>query len=322
MQYQVKVGSLGWIDEAGPWPFQPGAGAMADADQAWQGDLNESIVKTYFGLAATSNSRPPSGALDFQAYRAKRNYRAMAWAWLRYDDAAPGPTAAATFVGSKTRSEILDPGWTPPVDLNKVGSMQAILYVPWMREQADALRDPQFHKGDESPLSGIHLDKQHLNSVFPPVGGGEKLIASGMLRFRAGGVTDDRGIRFAGAPYHIPWVWVEFLLTSIGNGSVRLRGAASIFPTIAWYLNDKQVRPPHPQTTDTSFPRSFWTGKVAEKELRIWPVLACGIPRSLPLPPPSSDAAFAGKRIPITALPNTCPGTAYVDVQGAAFRIT
>ena len=124
-----------------------------------------------------------------------------------------------------------------------------------------------------------------------------------MLRFRAGGVTDDRGIRFAGAPYHIPWVWVEFLLTSIGNGSVRLRGAASIFPTIAWYLNDRQVRPPHPQTTDTSFPRSFWTGKVAEKELRIWPVLACGIPRSLPLPPPSSDAAFAGKRIPIKYLP-------------------
>ena len=143
------------------------------------------------------------------------------------------------------------------------------------------------------------------------------MIANGLIRFRAGPHTDEVGLSDANAQYHVPWVWAEFLLTSVGHGQVRCRGASSQFPTVAWYLNDRQVGRPHPQTTDASF-RFDWMNDIDVGTLRVWPVLQAGAPRTMPEPTLASDAAFKGQVRPVTALPYTCPGAAYLDATAAA----
>ena len=88
---------------------------------------------------------------------------------------------------------------------------------------------------------------------------------------------------------------------------------------MAWYLNDQQVATPHSQDTDTDLKFDFWNNMDVNK-LRIWPVLKAGAPRSMPEPSLGADAAYKGKVTPVTSLPYTCPGGAYVDVTTSAPR--
>ena len=304
MKHRVKVGVIGWIDPGGPWPLPTGGGLEATALQGLEGHpaRNWWLIKSYIGLMATTNTPPPPSLPDVRAYRSKKDFRPLVWVDLEFDDAAArsGPVHA-TYVGSKSQSCIVDPGYPPPVDVSKVGALAVLKEALTKREEANDkvnkdvaaayairdrarqflglqpkpdgkpvelpygplgdkdtlanLKDPKTYPGERSPLSAVHLDRLHQNSVFPAVPHGERLIADGLIRFRAGTHTDGVGMSDAHAQFHVPWVWAEFLLTSLGNGRVRLRGAGSIFPTIAWYLDDQQAAPPHKQVGDSSWPQ-------------------------------------------------------------------
>ena len=342
MRYRIKVGVLGWIDKNGPWPILSGNGARALADQMRSGPFSW-VVNTYMGLMATSNDPPSQNPLPFKTYRAKRDFRVMLWADLTFDDAS----GAASFAGPRAQSLIVDDGTTPPVDTAKVGAMQKLITSmevgdalvdeaeraayhvrhplgggtppahpkTWWDQQLADMTDQTSQPAEHSPLSGVHMDRQHDNTVFPPLGAGERLIANGLHRFRAGPHTDSVGIKEAQSAYHVPWVWAEFLLTTTGGGRVRLRGASSIFPTVAFYLDDRQVAPIHRQATDTAFPPM---GLLDTKSMKIWPVLSAGAPASGPEPTLSSDNAYAGKKIRVTNLPWSCPGGPFVDITGMA----
>ena len=361
MKHKVRIGVIGWIDPSGPWPMPAGNENWQIAGQAGLGHpgANWWIIKSYLGLMATTNSTPPPWLPNFHAYQAKKDFRAMVWANLEFDDAPGSGPVHAAYVGSEPQSRIVDPGYTPPVNFSRVGAMGMLAKTLIKREEAndkvnvvvDAGRDirdncrrffglpPQprggpvelpygplggphtleniesrhAYRGEISPVSAIHRDKMHNNSVFPALPPGERLIANAVMRFRAGPHTDRVGMTDATSEYHVPWVWAEFLLTSLGGGRVRLRGASSIFPTVAWYLNDVQVAKPHQQVGDLSLPQPF--GVVDPFALRIYPVLSAGAPKTMPEPPASLDVKFGEHRTPITSMPWTCPGKPWVDVD-------
>ena len=321
MRYEVRVGVLGWIDVGGPWPIRSGGSFSALLDQAASGqgrDNSKGIMRTYMGLMATANTPPVASPLDFKGYEKTKNFRAMIWARLAFDDGKPGQTGpvGASYVGGEAASRIVNPGYTPPVDLSKVGVMGYI--PPWLKQQRAHVADQTPYPAEASPLSEIYLEQVHPNSVLGAPAPNERLVASGLLRFRAGPHTDAVGLSDANSQYHVPWVWAEFQLTSLGGGRVRLRGASSQFPTVAWYLGDVQQQPVHRQTTDSGFHYTFLTNEVETAPLVIWPVLAAGAPRSMPEPSLDDDAKFKGQVKPVTQLPYTCPGQEYISVYGMA----
>lgn len=360
MKYKVRVGVIGWIDPAGPWPMPTGANSSAVTEQLFKNapTANSWITKSYMGLMATTNN-PPSPKLDFHKYRATKDFRTMAWANLEFDDQAGVGPIHARYVGSEAQSLIVDAGYTPPVNVNKVGAMAMLVTMLTSREKLNReinektgkardfenevrrfvgikpqptgapiqlpygplgnkntlqhIQDKHWYQGELSPVSGLHRDKQHNNSVFPPIPAGERLIVNGVMRFRAGPHTDGVGIGDAQSDYHVPWVWAELLLTSLGGGRVRLRGASSIFPTVAWYLDDHQVSPRHHQVGDGSLPLPY--GFVAPEAMRIWPVLSAGAPRGVSEPSRAHEAQYLNHRRPVTSLRWTCPGGPCVDFQ-------
>ena len=317
MPRKIRVGAVGWIDPAGPWPIRPGNSARAEADQMKAGlqDNSNGIVRTYMGLMATTNTAPAT-TLNFAALQKTKDFRAIVWADLLYDEPAPGAVAAANvrYAGPPATAMIVDPGFTPPVDMTKVAAMGLI---PSFTDAGKHVRDRTWYAAEASPVSSICLGARHPNSVLRGSGRGEAVIANGLIRFRAGPHTDQVGMEDANAQYHVPWVWVEILLTSIGRGQVRLYGASSQFPTVAWYLDDKRVGAPHAQTTDASFTFD-WMNNIVTGSLRIWPVLQAGAPRGMGEPPLSSDAAYVGRQLRVTSLPYTSPGGAYLDVTASA----
>ena len=342
MRYRIKVGVLGWIDKNGPWPILSGTGALALADQMRSGPFSW-VVNTYMGLMSTANDPPSQNPLPFKTYRAKRDFRVMLWADLIFDDAG----GATQFAGPQAAALIVDDGTTPPVDTAKVGAMQKLISTmevgdalvdqaegaayhirhpfgggtppthpkTWWDQQLADMTDQNSQPAEHSPLSAVLLDRQHDNTVFPALGPGERLIVNGLHRFRAGAHTDTVGIKEAHSAYHVPWVWAEFLLTTTGGGRVRLRGASSIFPTVAFYLDDRQVAPISRQATDSAFPP---LGLLDVKSMKIWPVLSCGAPASGPEPTLVSDNAYAGQKRKVTSLPWSCKGGPFVDVNGTA----
>ena len=161
MPKEIKVGVIGWIDAAGPWPIRVGSGGAATAGQMVAGlqDNSHGVVRTYMGLMATTN-RPPGTAVNFPAYRKTKDFRAMIWAHLLYDEAAAG----VTYVGSEAVSRIVDPGFTPPVDTSKVAAMG---WLPlWMKQQRRHVADRTWYPAEASPLSDIRLGARHPNSVL------------------------------------------------------------------------------------------------------------------------------------------------------------
>ena len=81
---------------------------------------------------------------------------------------------------------------------------------------------------------------------------------------------------------------------------------------MAWYVDDKQAAPPHRQVGDSTWPQPL--GPADPSVLKIWPVLSAGAPRAQGEPPRTGDTAPSHKT-PVTALPWTCPGSPWIDVQ-------
>ncbi len=276
MLYEIKVGTVSWID-ATPNPMSRYTSFAAETKLF----TPEWIPKTYLGLAATCNSAPPDPLTDFRGYQKNMDFRAMTFCHFRADI----DNGAKGVMSFSLLDAFHDGGWTPPF---KARYWPSTLFIfkksMWSNFQ---------YKGDSSPLSAVHTESRHPNTAISIVTKTEFLLVNALIKFRAGKHTDEIGINEVGSPYHVPWVWCELVLT-YGQGQFRLYGRGSIFPSHAWYFNGRCVNKIS-QASDSKFP---WTSKIppviAERQLKIYPVLTAGAPSSSPQQPLGDEKLRTG----------------------------
>ena len=281
MLYDIEVGSVSWIEDT-PSPVGFSAQALY-LEPNW-------IPKTYMGLSATANPTPAATITDFKAFQATKQFRALLYCHFKADiDQATNVTKSFTVIDA-----VHDGGWTPPFNRSK---------FPLSRLKPDkAMSDPNFYQGEASPLSLVNTQARHKNTVLTGIGVGEVVLVDGLVKFRAGKHTDDIGIKDVGCPFHVPWVWSEFLLTYKGS-KFTLTGKGSIFPSHAWYLNSKCVNT-QAQATDAVFPKSgpLTINKIA---LNLYPVLSVGATAMGAQTLLSAESAETG---PVDTHSRTAPG--------------
>lgn len=205
---KLTITCISWIDSA-PLP-KVGFWLFAGAATSW-------TKRVIMGLVATANPKPAETISSIGDFMRNKQYRAL--------------QSCVVDLGSAPRlsEKILDPGYTPPFDKNKIDTSLRVF----------APSSPDFHAGEKSVISDIVLAKLHPASSIV-LKSGDKVIASGLLKFRAGAATDKLGVEEAKSPVHVPWVWSEFALVS-GTAGHRLLCKGSKFPSHAWYINGKQV---------------------------------------------------------------------------------
>jgi hypothetical protein len=303
MRREVSVGTISWINRT-PNPVTFAAEALA-LEPAW-------IVKTYVGLAATSNPDPGDTVKDFRSFQSAKNFRAMMHCRIAFDD------DRGRLSNFKVLEAVHDPGWTPPFMMSEFPSS----IMSFDRN----VYSSAWHAGEASPISVINTQARHRNSAIAQVGAGETVLVNGLIKFRAGKHTDDVGIQI-GSPYHVPWVWCEMLLTFMG-GTFRLYGRGSTFPSHAWYVDGRRVKTVS-QTADSSFPRTrivpTWVPRIPgtpalinmpnpllidERALRIYPVLQAGASAIGPQVALGADSRLTEA---VDKHPNTAAGTPVVN---------
>ncbi|GEM_PF-3764712 len=265
---KLSIGSIAWIggtpmpfDNPAKWLSGPFKAAVLTPD--W-------VVKTYVGLFATQNP-PPSTMLrsmgDARDFQLGQQYRAMMFAEVALAvDPSSGVPRRATILKNR---KLIDPGWTPPFDFRKfpAGRLPAAFI--------EEMLDPNAWAGERSPISDIRTSL-HPNSTLR-IEPGERVLLSGLVKFRAGKHTDMIGIERLGAPFHVPWVWNEFAITASGS-QLHLYGAASIFPNTWWFLNGKRQRR-HTQWSDSDFPLLPGDStRIDVYKMKIYPALNVGAP--------------------------------------------
>jgi len=279
--YDITVGSVSWIADT-PSPVKHSYQALFD-DPDW-------VPKTYMGLSATSNPTPPASIPDFKVFQATKQFRAMLYCHLKVD-IDPSANVIKNFA---VVDALHDGGWTPPFDRSKFPATR-------LKFGDTNMTDPNFYQGEASPLSLVNTQARHKNSVLTGIGTGELVLVNGLVKFRADKHTDDTGIKDVGCPYHVPWVWSEFLLT-YRSGRFTLTGKGSIFPSHAWYFNGKTVNT-QTQVADSAFLKAG--GKINVLALALYPVLSAGATASGPQSPLSAESALLG---PVDTHPNTASG--------------
>jgi hypothetical protein len=282
---RIKVGSVSWIhQQVTPVTFLP-EGKLLEPN--W-------LPQTYIGLYATSNPAPPA-TLDFPAYRKSKQFRAMTFAELEVETSDDkSKVLAASVVES-----ILDPGWTPPFD--RTITLLTRVYVP-----EPSMADPAFYAGELGLGSSILPRIQHRNSTFAMKVAQDELVASGLILFRAGKHTDDIGVKTVKCPYHVPWVWCEWLVTHKA-GKFTVYGTGSVFPTHTFYAQGacfgQQDEP-----TDARFTRSWRHPLTIDTSaLRVYPVLTTGAPASGAQVADTTNGATG----PVTSVPYAVRGSGY-----------
>ena len=285
MQRDIKVGSISWINESPNPVWFSGKAAILDPD--W-------VPKTYMGLAATANSKPPDTISDFKAYQKDKDFRALMYCHLRVtvDDSTKQISKVEVL------DAVHDPGWTP--------TFKARNYPLALFATTDAWSFTA-HQGEASLISVVATEARHKNSAITAIPGSEKVLANGIIKFRAGEHTDRIGIEKVGCPFHVPWVWCEMVLTYVGT-TFKLYGRGSVFPTHCWYVDGAKVATKD-QVGDSNFasPRTVYGGiryprRVVEgprtsidvRALNLYPVLSKGAPASGPQASLSADAAQTG----------------------------
>ena len=208
MATKVSIACISWIDPS-PLP-KVGFWLFAGAATSW-------AKRVIMGLVATSNPAPGPSVTSIAAFMRRKQYRALQSCVVEL-----GPVV-------RISDRILDPGWTPPFDKNKIDTSLRVF----------APSSPDFHAGEKSAISDIVLAHLHPSSSIV-LKGGDKVIVSGLLKFRAGAITDKLGTDEAKSPVHVPWVWSEFALVSNQSGH-RLICRGAKFPSHAWYVDGKQV---------------------------------------------------------------------------------
>ena len=266
---QLNLGSISWIhQQLTPVHYLTDAKIYSPA---W-------IPKTYLGLYATRNPAP-SGATDLVAYQASKAFRAMTYASLEVVTSDDGNTVESV----RSLKTILDPGWTPPFNRNI--TILTRWYVP-----EPSMSDTGYHAGERGSASAIVLQKRHPNSTMSMIVAAEKLVASGMILFRAGAVTDNVGVDIVKCPYHVPWVWCEWVLVA-EKGGFSGYATGSVFPTHSFYLNGTSYGQ-QDEPTDAKFVTG-WTSPltIETAPLRVYPVLTTGAPASGAQVPDTTGAA-------------------------------
>ncbi len=304
MRREVKVGTISFINDT-PNPVTVAAEAMI-LEPAW-------IVKTYVGLIATSNPDPGEKVTNFKDAQKAKNFRAMTYCHISFDE----DETAKTISNVKVLDAFHDPGWTPPFSMSKFPSS---LFSFDLNVYSN-----QWYQGEASPLSVVYTQRRHPNTTIPGVVDSEIVLVNGLIKFRAGKHTDDIGINEVKAPFHVPWVWCEMLLT-YDKGKLNLYGRGSLFPTHYWYLNDKRVAK-RAQKGDAGFPRArlvpTWVPRIPGvpalnmpnptyidvASMVIYPVLSVGAPAAGPQVALGADAKLT---TPAYQHPNTVAATPIV----------
>ena len=207
---RVEVTMISWIDQK-PLPnvsFWFVAGAALN----WPN-------RVVMGLVGTCNPEPAQTLDNLNAFRARKQYRALASFSLPIQQSSPA------------EDTIIDGGYTPPFDKSKIDTV--------LRSVAPIPDDPNFYPGETSPLSAVVTASLHPSSTLT-LPTGPSVIASCLIKFRAGKHTDNIGIEEANSPVHVPWVWCECAIILSGP-TYRLLGKGSTFPSHAWYVNGTQV---------------------------------------------------------------------------------
>jgi len=298
--FELQLGSVSWInDESGPiWL----AASTKLLSPEW-------VPKTYIGLKATSNSRPPDRIDSFRSYQNTKNFRALMFSHLQVEIDDKDNVTAVTVL-----DEFIDPGWTPPFKKGKYPS--TAVPNPFDVDATYEVWYSSFQPGEASPVSEMKLLSTHPNSTIggPYARIQASTVVDALIKFRAGYHTDDVGIKIAESPFHVPWVWCEFLLAYSG-GVFFLYGRGAAFPSHAWYLNGEQMMTTR-QVWDHSFPTS---GIVFEDihvhALKIFPVLSKGAPATGFQVSAASDSGREGK---VDAHPYTAAG----GQEASATRLT
>jgi hypothetical protein len=166
------------------------------------------------GLVATSNPRPATTLpADFLARKQHRAYTS-------YTVSAAGAVS----------NSVIDGGFTPGIDLTR---------TPWFVPDSVFSGFGETHPGEKSGLSATVAERLHPASSLT-IEANETVIASTLIKFRAGPETDNIGIERAKSPFHVPWVWHEHALIQTTEGTV-LRVNGSRFPSHAWYVDGRQL---------------------------------------------------------------------------------
>jgi hypothetical protein len=180
---------------------------------------------------------------------------------------------------------MLNPGWTPPFRTDEFPMMKPLSWID------SDIADRNWYAGELSPLSGVTLQKLHPNSTLKPdIPAGEEVIASGLIKFRAGAHTDKLGVSSkVGCPFHVPWVWCETAVTyDYDRDDFKIYGRGAQFPSHAWYKNGEQLMSTN-QVGDSSLPTSGLTINLAA--LKLYQILKKGAPAGGPQPAAGSDAS-------------------------------
>jgi hypothetical protein len=298
MEREIKVGSISWIHK-NPNPVWLAAGSFY-YEPDW-------IPKTYIGLAGTCNPAPGAAVADFLKYQKDRKFRALTYCRFKVtiDDATDRVT------GFQVLDAVHDPGWTPDFSMTTFPST--------LLSFDTSIYSFKWYQGEASGVSLVNTQARHKNTTLPATPDGETVLVNSLIKFRAGKHTDDVGINNVGAPYHVPWVWCETLLTYVGFGVFSLTGRGSVFPSHAWYFNDQQVRTVA-QTGDTSFPTawravcapvpgygsiggytptmcfpaSLGPSQIVTSSLKIYPVLSAGAPAGGPQTKLADEVGLTG----------------------------
>jgi len=281
---RIKVGSVSWIHQQITPVKLLTDGKLLDPN--W-------LPQTYIGLYATKNPAPPA-TLDFSNYQKTKQFRAMTFAALEVETADDDSKVLSVTV----TDSILDPGWTPPFD--RTITLLTRVYVP-----EASMADPAFYAGELGLGSAILPRIRHRNTTLTMTVAPDDVVASGLIFFRAGKHTDDIGVNTVKCPYHVPWVWCEWLVTHKA-GKFTMYGTGSAFPTHTFYAQgarfDQQDEP-----TDARLPTSWRHPLTIDTStLRVYPVLTAGAPASGPQVADTTNGATG----PVTSVPYAVRGSA------------
>jgi hypothetical protein len=297
MQRQIDIGTISWI--AGTPNPMNWAIKAAVLNPSW-------VPKTYLGLAATANAQPSATVADFRVFQKTKAFRALTYCRLQVeiDDKTD------KFVDFKVLDATHDGGWTPPFKMSK-----------WPSTALSFDKDiysSNYYAGEASPISLVNGRARHKNTAISGVAASEVVLVNSLIKFRAGSHTDNIGTKTVGAPFHVPWVWCEVLLTYT-KGALKVYGRGSVFPSHAWYLDGKRVFVQN-EIGDATFPKkstpSFWgtvgdnlgvAGEIDVPKLTLYPVLSAGAPASGPQSSLGSETSLKGS---VDTHPNTASGAA------------
>ena len=220
MRRDIRIGAISWLD-AIPTPLWF-VGTDAALKPEW-------IPRIYMVMKATSNAAPGSRNADFKKIQAARQYRALTYCHCTVET----EDASGELTRFQINETVYDPGWTPPLRFAEcLPSLTPALFAN------QELRRPCWRENEASPLSKVQSER-HRNSSIPEIPAGEQVLVNALIKCRPGAQVDEIGLQL-GAPFHVPWVWSEWLLTH-APGQLKLYMCASRFPSHAWFVDGAQV---------------------------------------------------------------------------------